>query len=441
MTAIPVIAVFDIGKTNKKLLLFDAQYQVLMEKIIRVEEITGEDGFPCDDLHSISQWIVSSLDDLLANPAFNVIAVNFSAYGASFVYVDEQGTPLTPLYNYLKPFPQKLLDTFYQQYGGEEAWSLETASPVLGSLNSGLQLYRLKQESPEIFDRLRFALHLPQYLSFLLTGKPYSDMTSIGCHTGLWDFGKGDYHSWVMKEGIDQKLAPIAASTHLESVHYKGHQFLCGIGMHDSSAALVPYIKQSNEPFALLSTGTWCITLNPFNAEPLTAAELQADCLCYMSYKGQPVKASRLFGGNEYEKQLARIVEFFGVDQIALQNTSYDAAIIHSLRNQTNTALQIKQNAPLIESLRFISCNLNEYANAAIAYHQLMLDLIELQCYSSQLVLPNATVQQLFVDGGFSRNPLFMRLLQDQLKSMRVLSADMPEASALGAAMALPVFN
>ena len=37
MTAIPVIAVFDIGKTNKKLLLFDAQYLVVKEKSIRFE--------------------------------------------------------------------------------------------------------------------------------------------------------------------------------------------------------------------------------------------------------------------------------------------------------------------------------------------------------------------------------------------------------------------
>lgn len=436
MTAIPVIAVFDIGKTNKKLLLFDAQYLVMKEKSIRFEEITDEDGFPCDDLQSISDWIFLCLDELLADPAFELKAVNFSAYGASFVYVDDQGAPITPLYNYLKPYPQYLLDQFYQQYGGEETWSIETASPVLGSLNSGMQLYRLKKENPEQYGRMQFALHLPQYFSFLLTGKPYSDITSIGCHTGLWDYANMAYHHWVRSEGIDQKLAPIKDATHLESVSFKGHKFLCGIGMHDSSAALVPYIKRFTEPFALLSTGTWCITLNPFNAEPLSAAELQADCLSYLSFKGQPVKASRLFAGQEHEKQVARMAGFFGVDPIALQATAYDADIIRSLRSKVTAPLQIRQNGPLIESLRFISCNLHDYANATVAYHQLMLDLVELQCYSSQLVLHNASVQQLFVDGGFSRNPLFMRLLQDELEAVRVLSMNISQASALGAAIA-----
>lgn len=441
MTAIPVIAVFDIGKTNKKLLLFDAQYLVVKEMTIRFEEITDEDGFPCDDLQSITNWIFQCLDELLADPSFELKAVNFSAYGASFVYVDEQGAPLTPLYNYLKPYPQELLDKFYQQYGSEETWSLETASPVLGNLNSGMQLYRIKMEKPELFRRMQFALHLPQYFSFLLTGKPYSDITSIGCHTGLWDFANMDYHHWVKTEGIDRKLAPIKDATHTETVSYKGLSFVCGIGMHDSSAALVPYIKQFTEPFALLSTGTWCITLNPFNAEPLSAAELRADCLSYLGYKGQLVKASRLFAGQEHEKQVARLVDFFGMDPIALQSTACDADIIHSLRSAVTTPLQIQHNSPLIESLRFKSRNLHDYANATVAYHQLMLDLVELQGYSSHLVLHNAAVQQVFVDGGFSRNPLYMRLLQDELEAIRVLSDHISQASALGAAEVLMVFK
>lgn len=440
MTATSVIAVFDIGKTNKKLLLFDAQYEVVKETTIRFEEINDVDGFPCDDLQLITKWIFSCLDDLLANPTFNVRAVNFSAYGASFVYIDELGAPLTPLYNYLKPYPQELLDKFYQQYGSEETWSLETASPVLGSLNSGMQLYRLKHERPGIYARLRFALHLPQYFSFLLTGKPCSDITSIGCHTGLWDFANMDYHHWVRTEGIDKKLAPIKDATHTETVSYKGHTFICGIGMHDSSAALVPYIEGFTEPFALLSTGTWCITLNPFNAEPLSAAELQADCLSYLSYKGQRVKASRLFAGNEHENQVARIVDFFSVYPIALHATTYDADIIHSLRSAVTSPLQIQQNSPLIESLRFISRNLHDYANATVAYHQLMLDLVELQAYSSQLVLHSAAVQQVFVDGGFSRNPLFMRLLQDELEAVMVLAMNISQASALGTAKVLKFF-
>ena len=48
-----------------------------------------------------------------------------------------------------------------------------------------------------------------------------------------------------------------------------------GIGLHDSSAALIPYLVNFSMPFVLISTGTWCISMNPFSKTALTAEELQ----------------------------------------------------------------------------------------------------------------------------------------------------------------------
>ncbi|MEI9908231.1 MAG: hypothetical protein WDO71_00270 [Bacteroidota bacterium] len=38
--------------------------------------------------------------------------------------------------------------------------------------------------------KIKYALHLPQYLSYILSGKLNTDITSIGCHTHLWYFQK-----------------------------------------------------------------------------------------------------------------------------------------------------------------------------------------------------------------------------------------------------------
>ena len=72
-----------------------------------------------------------------------------------------------------------------------------------------MQLYRIKYEQPLIFSTIKYALHLPQYLSYLLTGEAASDITSIGCHTNLWNFKENDYHHWINDERIIEKLAPI----------------------------------------------------------------------------------------------------------------------------------------------------------------------------------------------------------------------------------------
>ena len=101
---------------------------------------------------------------------------------------------------------------FYGKYGPVDEFSRVTGSLKLGMLNTGMHLYWLKEERPEVFDRIKFSLHLPQYLSYLFTGVPVSEYTSVGCHTILWDYGKNRYHDWVAKEGIDRVLPPIVAT-------------------------------------------------------------------------------------------------------------------------------------------------------------------------------------------------------------------------------------
>src|SRR3546814_19294453 len=129
-------------------------------------------------------------------------------------------------------------------------------------------------------------------------------MTSICCHTQRCDFGKNDDHELVRSEYLDEKLAPIVAGDDIFPASFPGNGYGVGVGLHDSSAALIPYLVRFHEPFVLISTGTWCISLNPSNHTPLTQAELEADGLCYMQYQGKPVKASRRFAGYDHDQQV-----------------------------------------------------------------------------------------------------------------------------------------
>ena len=419
MKRTPVIAIFDIGKTNKKLLLFDEGYKLVYEESVQLEETIDEDGFSCEDIHLLTQWIKDSFDTITNNEKFQIKAVNFTAYGASFVNFDESRNVIPPLYNYLKPFPDKLRERFYNKYGGESNFSKITASPVLGNLNSGMQLYRLKYEKPEMFSKIKYALHLPQYISFVLTGKIFSDITSIGCHTNLWDFQKNTYHAWVKKEGIEKILAPIIRSDKIAD--FINENIPAGIGLHDSSAALIPYLISFSEPFILISTGTWCITLNPFNNQPLTDDELKQDCLCYLTYEGKPVKASRLFAGNEHEIEVKRLSEHFGKSFDYYKNVDFDSEII-------------KRTFPFKnESMR----DLNLFASYEEAYHQLMGNIIAQQVTNTNLIFKRTACKRIFVDGGFSSNPVYMNLLSGAFPRMEVFAAMVPQASALGAAFVL----
>lgn len=437
MSAQPLIAIFDVGKTNKKLFLFDEAYKIVFEHTARFAETTDEDDYPCENLENLRLSVFDSLKEIFENKDFEVKAVNFSAYGASFVHINEDGKPAAPLYNYLKPYPEYLKKQFYDAYGGEEEFSYKTASPVLGNLNSGMQLYRLKYERPEVYKKIKYSLHLPQYLSYLISNNPCSDITSIGCHTNLWDFQKNDYHEWVYHEGIIEKLAPVVSADQVVSSAFQGTDYWAGVGLHDSSAALIPYLVNFHDPFILISTGTWCISLNPFNNKPLTREELECDCLSYMTYQGKPVKASRLFGGNEHELQVKRIAEFFNQNPLHYKTIEYNAEITADIKKNTNFDTQNTDTKALLKESLFEQRELASFSSFEEAYHQLISDIVAQQFASTQLVLKGTAVKRIFVDGGFSQNVIYMNLLASSFPQIKVFAASVAQATAMGAALCI----
>jgi len=429
----PVIAIFDIGKTNKKLLLLDEQYRTAYEERHQLAEIKDEDGFSTEDIAALTDWIRTAMQRILGEKEFHVKAIQFSAYGASFVYLDRDLNVFLPLYNYLKPFPPDLHEKFYSEYGRNNLINIETASPDLGCLNSGLQLYRIKNENPKAFKKIQWALHLPNYLSFLFSSALHTDLTSIGCHTMLWDFPKHRYHSWVSKEGLVEKFPDFISPGDIAG--YYQNQIPVGIGIHDSSAALIPYLVSCNEPFVLISTGTWNISMNPFNHSKLSPDELNQDCLCYLSYEGMPVKSSRLFAGFEHEKQVKELSNYFQKSPDHYTNVSFDARITENLRKAANIGLQ-ELNIPA-HGLQDIQIReLSGHANFEEAYHQLIADIIEAQVKSTKSIM-NKQTKKVFVDGGFSSNALFMNMLAEAFSGLEVYAAKAPQASALGAALCI----
>ena len=166
-------------------------------------KLLDDDGFECDDIEHIESWIKESLTSLVHSDKYDLKAVNFTTYGATLVYLDENGKRLTPLYNYLKPIDEKISESLYKRYGGRDEFCRRTASPALGMLNSGIQPLWLKATKPRFYSKIKHILHFPQYLSYLVTGKIYSEHTSIGCHTAMWDFDNMNYHPWIKIYGLN----------------------------------------------------------------------------------------------------------------------------------------------------------------------------------------------------------------------------------------------
>jgi sugar (pentulose or hexulose) kinase len=65
------------------------------------------------------------------------------------------------------------------------------------------------------------------------------------------------------------------------------------------------------------------------------------------------------------------------------------------------------------------------------------MDIMEQQIASTQLVLQGTEVKRIFVDGGFGRNQVYMHLLAAAFPHIEVFAASIPQATAMGAALAI----
>jgi len=428
-----VTAVFDIGKTNKKFFLFDKDFKEVHKEYISFEEIEDEDGHPTENLPALKKWLKKVFDRILEKKKFTVEAINFSTYGASFVHIDVNGKPLTPLYNYTKPLPKSIVDSFFEKYGPKEEFLKTTGCVDLSMLNSGLQLYWLKNTQPEMFSKIKYSLHLPQYLSYVFTGIPLSEYTSIGCHTALWDFGKKDYHDWVYKEGLNKILPPIVSTETSINMNYNGNRIKIGVGIHDSSAALLPYVRSIKKKFVLVSTGTWSIVFNPFAGDQTLDEAYNSDTLNYMRINGRPVKATRVFLGNEYKLQVEKLNKHFGVNDEYHRTVSFNydtyLEIMKDFKHCFKWESITDENMPKTTAFSF-----DKYEHA---YHQLMTELVLLQIKCIKHALGNDSIARIYVDGGFSNNDIYIKLLSHNFNNKKLSTTDASLGSALGAAISI----
>ncbi|MGD1840666.1 MAG: FGGY family carbohydrate kinase [Thermonemataceae bacterium] len=429
----PVTAIFDIGKTNKKFFLFDEEYNEVHREFIRFEQIPDDDGYPSENLQELSAWMKEVFQSASDSPKFDIRRFNVSAYGASLVHLDEKSELATPFYNYLKPYPKHIEERFWKHYGDKASFEIRTSSPYLGMLNAGLQLYFIKYEKPELFSKIHRSLHFPQYLSALFTGQFFSDYTSVGCHTGLWNQTQQSYADWVRQEELDLLLSAFPDS---ETVPLDIQGIKYGIGIHDSSAALIPYLNLHSNNFVLISTGTWSICLNPFNHEPLSTFELDRDCLHFLTTSQHPVKASRLFLGKHLSNVARLMSDYFQVDYQSYKKLPFPQGFVSKHKDRK----QLLFDHAILQPERFGFENqpcpnydiFNGYEDAI--YH-LFDELSNLQIASLQLAIGNTDIKNVYVDGGFSASKVFMGFLANKLPNHQVYASSFPLGSAVGAAM------
>ncbi|RWM06818.1 FGGY-family carbohydrate kinase [Mesorhizobium sp.] len=296
-----IVAVVDIGKTNAKVALVDLATMQEMALRRTANAVATDGPYPHHDVERLWAFILESLAALHRDQRIDAISI--TTHGATAVLVDAEGGLALPVIDY--EFAG--IDELAPDYDAVRPAFAETGTPRLpAGLNVGAQLFFQQQRFPAEFTKTAAILMYPQYWALRLTGVAANEVTSLGCHTDLWNPWRADYSSLVDKMDWRRLMAPvrpardrlgpilsaIAQRTGLDTAT----PVFCGL--HDSNASLLPHLLSNRPPLSVVSTGTWVVSMAVGGRK--VDLDPARDTLVNVNALGDTVPSARFMGGREF---------------------------------------------------------------------------------------------------------------------------------------------
>ncbi len=449
------IAVIDIGKTNKKILIYDSLLEIIDVRMKKFEEIAkGEIRY--DDTEGLWRWILKTLRDL--GRTYDIRVISVTAHGATFVTVDENGEIAVPEISYTTDPGAAFHRAFYEKFGDRIYLQKRTGTPDFNLLiNLAKGIFFVQEKFPEGFKKVKWILHYPQYFGFKLTGRTSADPTYTGNHSYMWDFKKMDWSEVAEKLGV-RKLLPsplknpwdILGTLQPEVAQATGldEKVIVTVGIHDSNASMLPYIITQEEDYLLNSTGTWCVVMHEKERVDFAPDELGKVVFYNMNAFFRPIKTAIFLGGMEYEYYMNLFRKIHGDMEFASFNRDLYQKVISDgdkfiLPSVTKGIGQFPDSSPRIVDGEKIHALEDVEKGKAIPefFHDFKTACAVLNlsmAAQTKVAFDRADMTpglQVFTEGGFTKNEGYNALMASFYPDSSFYLTNLKEATAYGAAM------
>jgi sugar (pentulose or hexulose) kinase len=299
--------VLDVGKTNSKASVWDTSGRLLARRD-RANEPQHASGYRALDVWGIDEWLMNTLREFAQQ--LTVSRIMTVGHGAAAVLLQEGRLWAPPM-----DYEHEVSAADRADYAQQRDPFAETGSPGLPcGLNLGLQLHHLERVCGPLPPDVTI-VPWPQYWAWRLCGVAASEVSSLGCHTDLWQPRAHSFSTLAVRRGWAARMAPLRlAGEQLGTItayiaERTGLSPDCMVlcGMHDSNAALLSaagHAEIAGYDATILSTGTWFVALRSLqdgaSIDP-EALDDSRDCLINVDVFGRPVPSARFMGGREAE--------------------------------------------------------------------------------------------------------------------------------------------
>ena len=190
-------------------------------------------------------------------------SIGIDTWAVDFVLLDEQDKLLTEAVSYRDPRTDGMMEQVFEKIMKERLY-LETGIQFQ-KFNTIYQLYAIKLKTPEILDKAKSFLMIPDYFNYLLTGKKaneYTNATStqlVNAFTKKWDHDLLDGLG-INKEMFQEIKSPktVLGTLKEELASELGFDLQVILpATHDTGSAVIA-VPEENETI-YISSGTWSL--------------------------------------------------------------------------------------------------------------------------------------------------------------------------------------
>ena len=301
-----LIAVFDIGKTNVKLVLVDPVRRIELAVLRRPNRVLQGPPYPHFDVEGHWAFFLDGLRQMARLHQIDGIAV--TTHGASVAVLTESGALAAPVLDYEHSGPEEVAARYDAL---RPPFALTGTGRMPNGLNAGAQLHWMLDRDPGLLARVAQVVSYPGYWVHRLTGVAGFDLTSLSCHTDLWVPEQAGFSPLVARLGLGERMAPavppdrIAGQILPEVARATGllPQTPVVFGIHDSNASLLLHLRDRTAPFAVVSTGTWVVCMAVGGTK--VTLDSDRDAIVNVNALGQPMPSAKFMGGREFEMLMA----------------------------------------------------------------------------------------------------------------------------------------
>ena len=409
--------ILDVGKTNAKIHVLNAQgaweYSTQC-----ANQVVSDGAYPHFRAESLWLWFANSVKTIEFELKREIESICVTTHGATAALVNHLALGSEALVLPIMDYEFTGVEALSKEYRTQCSSFSQSFSPALpAGLNLGLQLFWMQRQFPETFRRASHILMYPQYWAWRLSGELSTEVSSLGCHTDLWNSRQQCYSALVHNCGWRGMFPPLRSAWEvlgplLPSLATKlglSAQCKVHVGVHDSNASYLRYLARSGS-FCVFSTGTWTIAMT--SACELRHLHSERDMLANTAVNGETVACSRFMGGREYDIICART----GANVEAIISEADLLAVLNEQCFALPNFCPGSGPYPAAEA-QFVG-EINRVNGAAMAtlYCALMMDI--------QADLLHAQ-GDIFIEGAFLKNPWLCRIFAALRSDQRVyLSAD-----------------